>query len=57
MSTVELQNVTKIFDKTVKVGNVAQVGQVDPKNPYRNPQGLELWAPNGGDEVLKIPAD
>ena len=46
-----------IFDKTVKVGNVAQVGQVDPKNPYRNPKGLKLWAPNGGDEVLKIPAD
>ncbi|MDB4725621.1 hypothetical protein OAF44_03775 [Akkermansiaceae bacterium] len=46
-----------IFDKTVKVGNSASVGEIDPKKPYDNPKGIELWAPNGDDEVLKIPAD
>ena len=46
-----------IFDKTVKVENVAQVGLVDLQNPYENPEGLQLWAPGGGDEVLEIPAD
>jgi hypothetical protein len=46
-----------IFDKTVKVGNVASVGEIDPAKPYDNPKGLELWAPNGGDEILWIPAD
>jgi len=46
-----------IYDKTVKVGNVAKVGEVNPQKPYDNPEGIELWAPKGGDEVLEIPAD
>lgn len=46
-----------IFDKTVKVENVSSVGEIDPGKPYDNPRGIELWTPNGGDEVLKIPAD
>ena len=45
------------YDKTVKVDNVSSVGEVDPKDPYKNPTNLELWNPNGGDEVLQIPAD
>jgi len=46
-----------IFDKTVKVEDVDRVGEVDPQKPYENPEGLQLWSPNGSDEVLVIPAD
>ena len=46
-----------LYDKTVKVDNVSSVGEIDPKDPYKNPTNLELWNPNGGDEVLQIPAD
>lgn len=46
-----------LFDKTVKVDNVASVGEIDPSDPFANPQGLELWKPNGAEEILRIPAD
>jgi hypothetical protein len=46
-----------IYDKTVKVVNVDETGEVDLKKPYENPAGISLWAPRGGDEVLTIPAD
>lgn len=46
-----------IFDKTVKVEKVSSVGDVDLKDPFKNPKGLSLWKPSGGEEVLKIPAD
>ena len=46
-----------LYNKTVKVDNVASVGEIDLKEPFENPKGLQLWDPKGGDEVLKIPAD
>ncbi len=42
--------------KTVKVKNVAKVERVDPKDPFKNPKGLQLWDAKGG-EVLVVPAD
>jgi hypothetical protein len=46
-----------IFDKTVKVEKVSSLGEVDLKDPFKDPEGLTLWKPEGGDEVLEIPAD
>ena len=42
--------------KTAKVKNVAKVRQIDPKRPFENPDGLQLWDAKGG-EVLVVAAD
>lgn len=42
--------------KTAKVKNVAKVERIDPKAPFKNPKGLQLWDAKGG-EVLVVPAD
>jgi hypothetical protein len=46
-----------IRSKTVKIEDVVKVGEIDPKKPFENPEGIKLWAPNGDDEIVTIPAD
>tara|TARA_R110002096_G_scaffold4501_25_gene21201 strand:+ start:146 stop:1426 length:1281 start_codon:yes stop_codon:yes gene_type:complete len=42
--------------KTVRIKNAAGVEPVDPSDPYRTPDGLNLWEAEGGT-VLTVPAD
>ena len=46
----------KLFSRTVKVDSIDSVtGKIDPADPFKLPEGLEIWEPESGAEVVVLP--